>query len=34
MTVQPLTMLDKIWAQHVIVPCPGGEELLFVDLNH
>jgi 3-isopropylmalate/(R)-2-methylmalate dehydratase large subunit len=27
------TMLDKIWAQHVIVPRPGGEELLFVDLN-
>jgi 3-isopropylmalate/(R)-2-methylmalate dehydratase large subunit len=26
-------MLDKIWAQHVVVPCPGGEELLFVDLN-
>lgn len=26
-------MLDKIWAQHVIVPRPGGEELLFVDWN-
>ena len=26
-------MLDKIWAQHVIVPRPGGEDLLFVDLN-
>ena len=30
---QPRTMLDKIWAEHVIVPRPGGEELLFVDLN-
>ena len=30
---QPRTMLDKIWAQHVIVPRPGGEELMFVDLN-
>src|SRR5262245_23437484 len=29
----PHTMLDKIWAQHVIVPRPGGEDLLFVDLN-
>ena len=29
----PQTMLDKIWAEHVIVPLPGGEELLFVDLN-
>lgn len=27
------TLLDKIWSQHVIVPRPGGEELLFVDLN-
>ena len=26
-------MLDKIWAQHVIVPRPGSEDLLFVDLN-
>jgi len=26
-------MLDKVWAQHVIVARPGGEELLFVDLN-
>jgi 3-isopropylmalate/(R)-2-methylmalate dehydratase large subunit len=30
---EPRTMLDKIWAQHVIVPQPGGEELLLVDLN-
>ncbi len=27
------TMFDKIWAKHVIVPSPGGEELLSVDLN-
>ena len=27
------TMFDKIWAKHVIVPCPGGEELLSVDLK-
>ncbi len=27
------TMLDKIWREHVIVATPGGEELLFVDLN-
>ena len=26
-------MLDKIWAQHVIVRRPGGEDLLFVDWN-
>ena len=26
-------MLDKIWAQHVIVARPGSEELLYVDLN-
>ena len=30
---EPRTMLDKVWAQHVIVARPGGEELLFVDLN-
>ena len=30
---QAQTMLDKVWAQHVIVPRPGGEELMFVDLN-
>jgi 3-isopropylmalate/(R)-2-methylmalate dehydratase large subunit len=29
----PRTMLEKIWAQHVIVPRPGGEDLLSVDLN-
>ncbi len=23
------TMLDKIWDAHVIVPRPGGEELLL-----
>jgi 3-isopropylmalate/(R)-2-methylmalate dehydratase large subunit len=31
-----LTLFDKIWAQHVIVPnvsTAGGEELLYVDLN-
>jgi homoaconitase/3-isopropylmalate dehydratase large subunit len=27
------TLLDKMRSEHVIVPCPGGEELLFVDLN-
>src|SRR5262245_61637163 len=27
------TMLEKVWAQHVIVPRPGGEDLLSVDLN-
>ena len=26
-------MLDKIWAEHVIVAQPGGEELMYVDLN-
>ena len=31
--VEACTLLDKIWSQHVIVPRPGGEELLFVDLN-
>ncbi len=30
---EPRTMLDRIWDQHVIVPQPGGEELLLVDLN-
>ncbi len=29
----PRTILDKIWDTHVIVPRPGGEELLSVDLN-
>jgi 3-isopropylmalate/(R)-2-methylmalate dehydratase large subunit len=27
------TLFDKVWARHVIVPRPGGEELLFVDYN-
>lgn len=27
------TMLDRIWAEHVIVARPGSEELLSVDLN-
>ncbi|MES2562073.1 MAG: 3-isopropylmalate dehydratase large subunit [Pseudomonadota bacterium] len=27
------TMLDKLWAEHVIVARHGGEELLAVDLN-
>jgi homoaconitase/3-isopropylmalate dehydratase large subunit len=27
------TMLDKIWAEHTIVSQPGGEDLLYVDLN-
>ncbi len=27
------TLFDKIWASHVIVPRPNGEELLYVDLN-
>ena len=27
------TMLDKIWAEHVIVAQPGGEDPLYVDLN-
>jgi 3-isopropylmalate/(R)-2-methylmalate dehydratase large subunit len=27
------TMLDRIWAEHVIVARPGSEELLLVDLN-
>ncbi len=30
---EPRTMLDKVWSRHVIAPRPGGEELLFVDLN-
>lgn len=28
-----ITMLDRIWAEHVIVARPGSEELLLVDLN-
>ena len=27
------TLLDKVWASHVVVPRPGGEELLYVDYN-
>jgi 3-isopropylmalate/(R)-2-methylmalate dehydratase large subunit len=30
---QARTMLDKVWSEHVIVPQPGGEDLLYVDLN-
>ena len=30
---QSRTMLDKIWAEHVVVPSADGEELMFVDLN-
>ena len=30
---QSRTMLDKIWAEHVVVPNADGEELMFVDLN-
>lgn len=29
----PRTLLDKVWSEHVIVPRPGSEDLLFVDLN-
>ncbi len=29
----PLSLFDRVWARHVIVPNPGGEELLFVDRN-
>ncbi len=28
-----LSLFDRVWARHVIVPNPGGEELLFVDRN-
>jgi 3-isopropylmalate/(R)-2-methylmalate dehydratase large subunit len=27
------TLFDKIWAGHVIVTSPQGEELLYVDFN-
>jgi 3-isopropylmalate/(R)-2-methylmalate dehydratase large subunit len=27
------TLFDKVWARHVVVPQPGGEELLYVDYN-
>jgi 3-isopropylmalate/(R)-2-methylmalate dehydratase large subunit len=30
---QPATMFEKIWADHVIVAAPEGEDLLYVDLN-
>ncbi len=29
----PLSLFDRVWARHVIVLNPGGEELLFVDRN-
>ena len=29
----PLSLFDRVWARHVIVPNPQGEELLFVDKN-
>ena len=29
----PLSLFDRVWARHVIVANPGGEELLFVDKN-
>lgn len=29
----PRTIIDKIWARHIIVLRPGSEELLSVDLN-
>ncbi len=29
----PLSLFDRLWSRHVIVPNPGGEELLFVDRN-
>ena len=27
------TLLDKVWAEHVIVGSPQGEDLLYVDFN-
>jgi 3-isopropylmalate/(R)-2-methylmalate dehydratase large subunit len=30
---QAATMFEKIWADHVIVAAPEGEDLLYVDLN-
>jgi 3-isopropylmalate/(R)-2-methylmalate dehydratase large subunit len=30
---QAATMFEKIWADHVIVAAPDGEDLLYVDLN-
>ncbi len=29
----PLSLFDRAWARHVIIPNAGGEELLFVDRN-
>ena len=29
----PLSLFDRVWARHVIIGNPGGEELLFVDRN-
>ena len=29
----PRTLFEKIWADHVIVVSPQGEELLYVDFN-
>ena len=29
----PLTLFDRVWARHVIVPHPQGEDLLYVDKN-
>ncbi len=29
----PRTLFEKIWAEHVIVASPQGEELLYVDFN-
>ncbi len=29
----PQSLFDRVWARHVIVANPGGEELLFVDRN-
>ena len=31
--MQQATMFEKIWADHVIVAAPEGEDLLYVDLN-
>jgi 3-isopropylmalate/(R)-2-methylmalate dehydratase large subunit len=30
---RPRTLFEKIWAEHVIVVSPQGEELLYVDFN-
>lgn len=29
----PQSLFDRVWARHVVVSNPGGEELLFVDRN-